>query len=82
MLAVLLTGMGRDGGRGLLALRRLGYSTFAQNEVSCAVYGMPKDAIQRGGATEILPPQDIGRRLREEVSLSSRGMSSQRGKCL
>lgn len=67
-LAVLLTGMGRDGGQGLLELRRAGWHTFAQVEASCAVYGMPKAAVDLGGAVEVLPPEAIGRRLRGLVA--------------
>jgi two-component system response regulator WspF len=67
-VAVLLTGMGRDGGKGMLALRRAGWHTIAQNEASCAVYGMPKAAVELGGAVEVLPPEAIGKRL---LSLSS-----------
>ncbi|GAA4652117.1 chemotaxis response regulator protein-glutamate methylesterase [Kistimonas scapharcae] len=82
MMAVLLTGMGRDGGRGLLALRRLGYHTFAQNEASCAVYGMPQDAIQRGAADDIMTPQDIGQRLRDMIALPRNGGVRQGGRRL
>lgn len=57
--AVLLTGMGRDGARGLLRLRQAGWYTLAQNEASCAVYGMPKAAAELGAAAEILPPEKI-----------------------
>ena len=67
-VAVLLTGMGRDGGKGMLALRRAGWHTIAQDEASCAVYGMPKAAVELGGAVEVLPPEAIGQRL---LSLSS-----------
>lgn len=80
MAAVLLTGMGRDGGRGLLALRRLGRYTFAQNQASCAVYGMPQDAAQRGAADEILEPQQIGRRLKEMIKPSHRKREIHGGK--
>lgn len=62
-LAVLLTGMGRDGGKGMLALRRAGWHTIAQDEASCAVYGMPKAAVELGGAVEVLPPEAIARSL-------------------
>ncbi len=63
MIAVLLTGMGRDGGRGLLALRRLGHYTIAQDKISSIIYGMPKDAAERGAAIEVLSPSQIGKRL-------------------
>jgi two-component system response regulator WspF len=56
---VLLTGMGRDGAEGLLALRRAGKSTIAQDEASCAVYGMPRAAAELGAAEKILPPDHI-----------------------
>ncbi len=82
MMAVLLTGMGRDGGRGLLALRRLGYHTFAQSEASCAVYGMPQDAVQRGAADDIMTPQDIGQRIRDMIALPLNGGIRQGGRHL
>jgi len=52
---ILLTGMGRDGAEGLLALRRAGFFTVAQDEASSVVYGMPKAAAQLGAAETILP---------------------------
>lgn len=57
--AVLLTGMGRDGAEGLLMLHNKGMLTVAQDEASCAVYGMPKAAAQLGAAEKILPLDDI-----------------------
>jgi len=63
-VAVLLTGMGRDGGQAMLELRRAGWHTIAQAEASCAVYGMPKAAVDLGAAVEVLPPEAIGLRLR------------------
>jgi two-component system chemotaxis response regulator CheB len=53
-IAVLLTGMGADGADGMLHIRRAGGHTIAQNEETCVVFGMPKEAIARGGATEVL----------------------------
>ncbi len=58
--AVLLTGMGRDGAEGLLRLRNKGAHTIAQDENSCAVYGMPKAAVKLGAAVDILPVEMIG----------------------
>lgn len=58
-LGVLLTGMGADGAAGLEAIARAGGTTMAQNEASCVVFGMPKQAILRGAAQFILPPPEI-----------------------
>jgi two-component system response regulator WspF len=52
---VLLTGMGRDGAAGLLAMRQAGQSTIAQDQASSAVYGMPRAAAELGAAQQILP---------------------------
>lgn len=54
-MGVILTGMGDDGARGLLEMRQMGSHTVAQDEESCIVFGMPKEAIQRGGAVKVLP---------------------------
>jgi len=54
-MAVLLTGMGRDGALGLAALRKAGWHTIAQNEKTSVVYGMPAAAVELGGAADILP---------------------------
>ncbi len=58
--AVLLTGMGRDGAAGLLSLRQKGVFTIAQDEESCAVYGMPKAAVALNAAAKVLPLERIG----------------------
>ncbi len=58
--ACLLTGMGRDGATGLLAIRRAGGSTFAQNEATSVIYGMPREAVACGGAERELGLDDIG----------------------
>lgn len=54
-MGMLLTGMGDDGAAGLLELRRSGAHTVAQDEASCVVFGMPKEAIKRGAAVQVLP---------------------------
>ena len=56
---ILLTGMGRDGAAGLLAMREAGHATIAQDEASSAVYGMPRAAAENGAAARILPLDDI-----------------------
>lgn len=58
-VAVLLTGMGNDGAKGLLALRRAGWFTIAQDQQTSAVYGMPKAARDMDAADLILPLQTI-----------------------
>jgi two-component system chemotaxis response regulator CheB len=60
VVACLLTGMGRDGAAGLLALRRAGARTIAQSEESCVIYGMPREAVQLGAAEQQLSLAEIG----------------------
>jgi len=56
---VIMTGMGDDGARGLKALRDAGARTFAQDEATCVVYGMPREAVRLGGAGQVLPLQAL-----------------------
>ena len=58
--AAILTGMGHDGVEGLARLRKRGWATFAQDEASSVVYGMPRAAVERGAAEESLPVAAIG----------------------
>jgi two-component system response regulator WspF len=62
-IGVLLTGMGRDGAIGLKAMRAKGYRTIAQDQASCAVYGMPKAAAALDAASRILPLGSIAAEL-------------------
>lgn len=59
-VAVLLTGMGRDGAKGLLLLKEKGWHTIAQDEKSSVVYGMPAAAAEKGAASQILSLTEIG----------------------
>jgi two-component system, chemotaxis family, protein-glutamate methylesterase/glutaminase len=62
-VGVLMTGMGDDGAAGLLEMRQAGAATIAQDEASCVVYGMPKEAVARGAVETVVPlmriPQTI-----------------------
>jgi len=58
-IGVLMTGMGDDGARGMLELRQAGAVTFAQDEASCIVFGMPKEAIRLGAVDRILPLDEL-----------------------
>ncbi len=64
---VLLTGMGRDGAKGLKKMREAGFATIAQDQKSSAVYGMPKAAALFGAAERILPLAEIGPALRHQL---------------
>jgi two-component system chemotaxis response regulator CheB len=67
----LLTGMGRDGAEGLLALRRAGGLTLVQNEATCAVFGMPQEAIRLGAAERVLPLRKFAPALAELAGVES-----------
>ncbi|MBQ9538294.1 MAG: chemotaxis-specific protein-glutamate methyltransferase CheB [Treponema sp.] len=68
VLAVILTGMGRDGADGAIEIRRAGGSMLAQDEESCTVFGMPKAVIEAGAAQSVIPLNQIGQALRAAVS--------------
>jgi len=54
-IGIILTGMGKDGATGMMEMKRTGAFTVAQDEASCVVFGMPKEAIAAGGVDEVLP---------------------------
>ena len=68
-IGVLLTGMGRDGAQGLLAMKERGWHTIAQDEQSSVVYGMPKAAAALDAVREVLPVKEIGPALLDRFSL-------------
>ncbi len=59
-VGAILTGMGGDGSNGLLQMREAGARTFAQDEASCVVFGMPKVAWEKGGAERLVPLHELG----------------------
>src|SRR5574343_1543425 len=62
-VGVILTGMGKDGAQGLLRMRQAGARTFGQDENSCVVYGMPREAYLIGGVEEQAPLDDLARKV-------------------
>lgn len=77
VIAVLLTGMGRDGAKGLKALRSAGAYTIAQDQASSVVYGMPKAAFELDAALEVLPLREIAPGL---TSLVEKGIGRSRSR--
>jgi len=71
-IGVLLTGMGKDGALGLRAMREAGATTLAQDEETSLVFGMPREAIAVGGASEVLELEDIAPRLMALAAASGR----------
>lgn len=67
-IGVILTGMGSDGAKGLLAMRESGSLTISQDEATSLVFGMPKEAIALGAASEILPLNSIAGRVLKYVA--------------
>lgn len=71
-LGVLLTGMGRDGAKGLLQMRQAGAWTMAQDEATSVIYGMPREAAQIGAVEEVLPLGEIAGHIQKRLSLLDR----------
>ncbi|MCE1239317.1 MAG: chemotaxis response regulator protein-glutamate methylesterase [Azonexaceae bacterium] len=67
-IGVLLTGMGKDGAQGLLRMRQAGARTFGQDEASCVVYGMPREAFLIGAVEEQYPLDEMARRVLSAVA--------------
>jgi len=67
-LGVILTGMGKDGAQGLLAMRQAGARTFGQDEASCVVYGMPREAALIGAVEEVASLSEMSNRVLNALS--------------
>ena len=71
-VGVILTGMGSDGAQGMKKMKTAGASTIAQDEASCVVFGMPKEAIRLGGADRVVPLPLMAQAIR--AALASTGL--------
>ncbi len=76
-LGIMLTGMGADGAKAMKVMKDAGAYNFVQDEATCVVFGMPREAIAAGAADEVLPLQQIATRLIERLR-STAGMSMNR----
>jgi two-component system chemotaxis response regulator CheB len=72
-VAVMLTGMGNDGARSMKLMRDAGARTIAQDEASCVVFGMPREAIEAGAVEEVLPLESIAGTMLRAASGASIG---------
>ena len=66
-LGIIMTGMGDDGARGLLEMHDAGARTIAQDEESCVVYGMPKEAVKLGAVDKVVALHAIAQEIRNDV---------------
>jgi len=67
-IGIILTGMGKDGAAGMKSMHEAGAHTFAQDEASCVVFGMPKEAIAQGGVDEIVSLNDMAKRVLDHLN--------------
>ena len=67
-VGVILTGMGNDGAAGMLEMHRAGAYTLAQNEASCVVFGMPREAIAGGGVSEVVELDRMSQRMLAQIA--------------
>jgi two-component system chemotaxis response regulator CheB len=80
-VGVLLTGMGADGARGLLAMSQAGARTFVQDERSCVVFGMPKEAIRLGAAEKIVSLEQMSQCILDTISQKAGRRAARAGAC-
>lgn len=69
-IGIILTGMGKDGAAGMAKMKQAGTYNFAQDEASCVVFGMPKEAIASGGVDEILPLKELPKAVLRQLTVS------------
>lgn len=72
-IGVMLTGMGKDGARGMLAMKKAGAWNIGQDKESCVVYGMPREAAEIGALDEVSSLNDIGSRIMARLRILDRG---------
>jgi two-component system, chemotaxis family, protein-glutamate methylesterase/glutaminase len=70
-IGIILTGMGKDGAVGMLRMKEAGAHNFAQNEESCVVYGMPREAVAHGGVHEVAHLKDLPRMVLHHLATNS-----------
>jgi two-component system chemotaxis response regulator CheB len=75
-VGLIMTGMGDDGAQGLLEMKEAGAATFAQDEASSVVFGMPREAILRGGASQVLPLGELPAALVRAASVQAASVDS------
>jgi two-component system chemotaxis response regulator CheB len=69
-VGVMLTGMGKDGAAAMLKMKRAGAYNFAQDEASCVVFGMPREAIAQGAVDEVVPLQKMAERVLARLAIA------------
>ncbi len=69
-IGVIMTGMGKDGAAGMAKMKQTGAYNFAQDEASCVVFGMPREAIAHGGVHEVLPLNELPKAVFEQLTAS------------
>jgi two-component system chemotaxis response regulator CheB len=72
-LGVILTGMGKDGAEGLLAMRKAGAMTLGQDERSCVVFGMPREAQRSGAVQKVVPIERMAWEIRSQTAFLRKG---------
>jgi two-component system, chemotaxis family, protein-glutamate methylesterase/glutaminase len=69
-IGIIMTGMGKDGAAGMAKMKQAGTYNFAQDEASCVVFGMPKEAVAHGGVDEVLPLQELPQAVLKQLMAS------------